>query len=92
MQKTPYDERAGRQTVSLTINRDLYAQTKALGINASRVAEKALGEELQRQRAAQLAAEVQRDLTAYNAFVDKHGSFAQLAREQYEAEQGDGSV
>jgi post-segregation antitoxin (ccd killing protein) len=33
---------AARQTVSLTINSGLFARVKALGINASRVAEQAL--------------------------------------------------
>jgi post-segregation antitoxin (ccd killing protein) len=34
-----FDSRARKQTVSLTVNSDLYARTRALGINASRVAE-----------------------------------------------------
>lgn len=74
---------APRQTVSLTINSDLIARVKALGINASRVAEAALAAELERQRREAVAAEVSADLSAANSYVAKHGDFAALAREHY---------
>src|SRR5690606_11847938 len=43
-----YDHSARKRTVSLTLNGDLYAKAKELGINASRVAEEALAAELTR--------------------------------------------
>ena len=42
----PYDLKAAKQTVSLTVNSDLYAKAKSFGINASQVAEEALQYEL----------------------------------------------
>jgi post-segregation antitoxin (ccd killing protein) len=47
---------APKQTVSLTINSDLIARIKSLGINASRVAETALAAELERHRRATVTA------------------------------------
>jgi antitoxin CcdA len=69
-----------KQTVSLTINSDLYARIKAQGINASKVAERALADELDRQRRAALMAEIAMDISATDAYIEKHGSFADLVR------------
>jgi antitoxin CcdA len=76
--------KAAKQTVSLTLNSELYAQAKQLGINASQVAEEALAQEVERRRAEALAAEVKQDLAAYNAYAEKHGAFADLVREHYQ--------
>lgn len=78
-----YNVKAPKQTVSMTINSDLYAQTKGLGINASQVAEEALASELTRRRAERLEAEIRADLEASNAYTGKHGSFADMVREHY---------
>jgi antitoxin CcdA len=72
-----------KQTVSLTLSSDLYAQAKKLGINASQVAEQALAAEIARRRAEQVRAEVAQDLEAISAYEAKHGSFAEMAREHY---------
>jgi antitoxin CcdA len=80
----PHDVNAAKQTVSLTINSDVYAQAKKLGINASQVAEEALIQQVARRRAEQLKAEIRQDLEAMNAYVAKHGSFAEMAREHYQ--------
>jgi post-segregation antitoxin (ccd killing protein) len=74
---------APKQTVSLTVNSDLFARIKSLGINASRVAEEALAKELERHRRAAVSAEVSADLSAANNYIAKHGSYADLAREHY---------
>lgn len=78
-----YQLDATRQTVSLTINSDLFARVKALGINASRVAEEALAQELERHRRAQIEAEVRADIAAVQSYEDSHGNFADMAREHY---------
>jgi antitoxin CcdA len=83
-----YDSSAARQTVSLTINADLFARIKALGINASRVAEEALARELERHRAEQLKRDIRQDVDAMNAFVAQHGSFADMARAHYGKKRG----
>jgi antitoxin CcdA len=76
--------KAAKQTVSLTINSDLYAQARRLGINASQVAEEALIQEVSRRKAERLRAEIRQDLEAMNAYIDKHGSFAEMVREFYQ--------
>jgi antitoxin CcdA len=78
-----FDSSAPRQTVSLTINADLFARIKALGVNASRVAEEALARELERHRAEQLKRDIKCDVDAMNSYVARHGSFADLARAHY---------
>jgi antitoxin CcdA len=78
-----YNPKAPKQTVSVTLNSDLYAQAKQLGINASQVAEEALAGELARRRAERLEAEIRADLEATNAYASKHGSFADLVRDHY---------
>ncbi len=84
MRTSPYDLKAAKQTVSLTINSDLYAQAKRLGINASQIAEEALGQEVTRRKAERLKEEVRRDLEALDAYEAKHGSFADMVREHYQ--------
>jgi post-segregation antitoxin (ccd killing protein) len=75
--------KAAKQTVSLTINSDLYAQVRSLGINASQIAEEALIQEVIRHRAERLQAEIRQDLEAASSYIDKHGSFADMVREHY---------
>lgn len=84
MRTPPYNVKAAKQTVSLTINGDLYARAKKLDINASQIAEQALGEEVQRRLAEQVKSEVLQDLAACDAYSENHGSFAAMVREHYE--------
>ena len=79
-----YETGAPRQTVSLTINSDLYARVKSLGLNASRIAEEALAAELERQRREAILAEVEADVRAVAAYTAKHGDPAVLTREYFE--------
>jgi len=83
----PYDVKAAKQTVSLTINSDLYAQAKKLGINASQVAEEALAQLVARRKAERLKAEIRQDLEAVNSYMAKHGSFAEMVREHYRGDE-----
>ena len=87
MRNPPYDVKATKQTVSLTINSELYAQAKKLGINASQVAEEALAQEVARRKAEQLKAEIRQDLEAVNSYMAKHGSFAEMVREHYHGDE-----
>jgi antitoxin CcdA len=83
MRSSSHNPKAQKRTVSLTINSDLYAQAKRLGINASQVAEQALAHEVARRKAEQIRAEIREDLEASNAYAAKHGSFADVVREHY---------
>ncbi len=91
MRSITYDSKAAKQTVSLTINSDLYAQAKGLGINASQIAEEALANEVARRKAEQLREEIKQDLQALDAYEAEHGSFAEMVREHYQAAGADDS-
>jgi post-segregation antitoxin (ccd killing protein) len=81
IRESAYQRDAPRQTVSLTINSDLFSRVKAAGINASRVAEDALAAELEKVRRADIEAEVRSALSAIDAYEAKHGSFPERMRE-----------
>lgn len=83
MRNPPHNVKAAKQTVSLTLNSDLYAQARQLGINTSQVAEEALVEQVARRKAEQLRAEIEQDLAAIDAYEAKHGSFAEMVRQHY---------
>ena len=78
-----YAANAPKQTVSLTINSDLFARVKSLGINASRIAEEALAHELERLRRDEIETLVRADMAAINAYESEHGSFADHVRIHY---------
>ena len=86
MRASLYNTKAKRQTVSLTVNSDLFAKARAAGINASRVAEDALATALAAREAARIRDEIRQDLEAMDAYVEKHGDFAAMMRAHYEAE------
>jgi len=88
--RTPfYDTKAAKQTVSVTLNSDLYAQAKRCGINASQIAEEALAQEVARRKAEQLKAEVRQDIEALDAYESEHGSFPEMVREHYRGTDSD---
>jgi post-segregation antitoxin (ccd killing protein) len=84
MRSATYDPKAAKQTVSVTINSDLYTQAKGFGINTSQVAEEALAYEVARRKAEQIKGEIQQDLQALDAYEAKHGSFAEMVRAHYQ--------
>ena len=88
MRKPAFDQTAKKRTVSLTLNSDLYAKAKAAGINASQVAEEALAQALNARLVEKVRAEIEKDLAACNAYIEKHGSPAEMLRE-YLAERDD---
>ncbi len=81
--KAPRATPDAKQTVSLTLNARLCATAKSLKINMSQVAEHALAEEIAKRQAELHAAEIRQDLAAVDAYVEKHGSFADLVRAHY---------
>jgi post-segregation antitoxin (ccd killing protein) len=90
MRSPLFEPKAAKQTVSITLNSDLYAKAKSMGINASKVAEEALAQEYARRRSETIIAELRQDLAAAESYADQHGTFADLVREHYERD--DGSV
>lgn len=84
MRRPLFDPKAAKQTVSITLNSDLYAKAKSAGINTSKVAEQSLESAYAARRREMLDVEVQRDLAAADSYAEQHGSFADLARQHYE--------
>jgi post-segregation antitoxin (ccd killing protein) len=70
MSNPAYDTGAGKRKASLTLNADLYAKAKAVGINLSKVAEEAVAQALAERLAEQARADIHQDLRALNAFVE----------------------
>jgi post-segregation antitoxin (ccd killing protein) len=83
-----FEPKAVKQTVSITLNSDLYAKAKSIGINTSKVAEEALATKYAELCSEALIAELRRGLAAVESYADQHGSFAELVREHYEHDDG----
>lgn len=83
-----FESKAPKQTVSITLNSDLYAKAKGIGINASKVAEEALAHEYSARRSEALRAEIRNELAALEKFEAQHGSFPELVRAHYERDDG----
>ncbi len=84
-----FKPKAVKQTVSITLNSDLYAKAKAAGINTSRVAEEALASKYEQLCREALIAELQIDLAAVERYAEEHGSFADLVRKHYARDNDD---
>ena len=79
-----YSPKAPKQTVSITLNSDLYAKAKGAGINASKVAEQAIASAYTALQAKALAEELRASLAAVSAYALQHGSFPDSIRQLYE--------
>ncbi len=88
MKNALFDPLAPKQTVSVTLNSDLYAKARSMGINTSKVAEEAVADEYAARYSAALAVDIKRDLDAAQKYAEEHGSFAELIREHYEKSEG----
>jgi antitoxin CcdA len=88
MRDPNFDPNAPKQTVSVTLNSDLYAKAKSVGINASKVAEEAIADEYSKRRKEALLKELREDLAAVEKYEEQHGSFPELVRAHYEREDG----
>jgi post-segregation antitoxin (ccd killing protein) len=83
-----FEPKAPKQTVSITLNSDLYAKAKSMGINASKVAEEALAQEYSARLRDALRAEIRDELAALERYEAQHGSFPELVRAHYERDDG----
>ncbi len=79
-----FEPKASKQTVSLTLNSDLYAKAKSAGINASKVAEEAIANAYADLRRDKIIAELREDLAAMEGYAEQHGSFADHVRQHYD--------
>lgn len=83
-----FEPKAAKQTVSLTLNSDLYAKAKSLGINASRVAEEAIAGEYASRLRETLRTEIQNEHASLEQYETQYGSFPDLVRAHYEQDYG----
>jgi antitoxin CcdA len=83
-----FESKAPKQTVSITLNSDLYAKAKSMGINASKVAEEALAHEYSKHLSEAVRAEIRDELAALERYEELHGSFPELVRAHYERDDG----
>jgi post-segregation antitoxin (ccd killing protein) len=88
MREPLFKPKAPKQTVSITLNSDLYAKAKSAGINTSKVAEEALASKYAELHSEAIRADLQRGLSVVENYADQHGAFADLVREHYESEDG----
>jgi antitoxin CcdA len=79
-----YAPKAPKQTVSITLNSDLYAKAKSVGINASKIAEEAIASAYAALHAKTLAEELRQSLAAVSEYAEQHGSFPEFVRSHYE--------
>ena len=88
MRNSLFESKAPKQTVSITLNSDLYAKAKSMGINTSKVAEEALAHEYSLGLREALRAEIRNELAALERYEAQHGSFPDLVRAHYERDDG----
>jgi antitoxin CcdA len=77
-----FDLNAPKRATNLSINSDLLAQARELGINLSQFVERTLGEQVKRFKEAQWLRENQEAIADYNADVEKNGVFGDSWRGQ----------
>jgi antitoxin CcdA len=83
-----FEPKAPKQTVSITLNSDLYAKAKSMGINTSKVAEEALAREYSVGLRERLRTEIRDELIALEKYEADHGSFPEFVRAHYERDDG----
>ncbi len=88
MRNSLFEPKAPKQTVSITLNSDLYAKAKNMGINTSKVAEEALADAYSVGLREALRAEIREELAALERYEAEHGSFPELVRAYYERDDG----
>jgi antitoxin CcdA len=88
MRNPLFEPKAPKQTVSVTLNSDLYAKAKSMGINTSKVAEEALADAYSVQLREALRAEIRAELVALEKYEAEQGSFPELVRVHYERDDG----
>jgi antitoxin CcdA len=68
-----FDAGSPRKATNVTLNADLLAKAKALGVNLSRACERGLAEEVARAHAKAWSEKNADAIRAANEFVDRHG-------------------
>jgi antitoxin CcdA len=85
----PIDRSAPRRAVNLSLNSDMVAKARALGLNLSGIAEEAIAREVARATEEWFKAEIARGVAEHEEYLAKYGSLADAVRATLEAEDGD---
>ncbi|SFD02578.1 antitoxin CcdA [Thiohalospira halophila DSM 15071] len=80
MQPLPYDPDAPRKAANLSVNSDLMAQARELGLNVSALLEERLAAAVREARREAWLAENEQAVSEYNDRVAERGSFGDRAR------------
>lgn len=75
-----YDTRSPRKATNLSVNADLMAQARELGLNISALLEERLAEAVRQARREAWLAENRQALDEYNERIAKGGSFGDRTR------------
>ena len=75
-----YDHQAPRKAANLSINADLLARARALGLNLSALLEERLSEVVREARRQQWREDNRQAIQQYNERVTEHGSFGDAHR------------
>ena len=75
-----YDESARKRPTNLSINSDLLAKARALGVNLSRALEEALVDRLSRQRRRDWIQANRAAIESYNQRIETEGSYGDRVR------------
>jgi len=78
--RNPHHLQAPKKATNLSINSDLLRRAKALRINLSATLENALTDLLREQQQQQWRRENADAIGAYNAIVERHGTFSEELR------------
>lgn len=73
---TIYDTAAPKKAANLSVNTDLLEQARQRDINLSATLEEALTEKIRQAKTAEWLEQNREAIERLNAFVDKHGTFA----------------
>lgn len=76
----PYDLTAPKKSANLSVNSDLLAQAKKLGINLSAVLEQSLAQKVKELKAQAWIEENRNAIARYNQDVEEHGVFSDGTR------------
>ena len=80
MQPLPYDPDAPRKAANLSVNSDLMAQARELGLDVSALLEERLAAAVREARREAWLAENEQAISEYNDRVAERGSFGDRAR------------
>lgn len=78
----PFDEKAPRRAVNLSLNSDLVSKARSCGLNLSGIAEDAIKREVARVTRERFEEEIRRSVEQYEAYLAEYGSLWEALADQ----------